>query len=72
MSKTVFDKPGSKVRLDELSAAPPKGLTREKAEKRFALLGKQLFDLQDGMSTERTTILIDWGIAARTRPRIAA
>lgn len=49
MSKTVFDKPGTKVRLDELSAEPPKGMTREKAEKRFASLGEELFDLQDAM-----------------------
>ena len=49
MSKTVFDEPGRKVRLDDVSAEPPKGMTREKAEKRFASLGKELFDLQDAM-----------------------
>jgi PPK2 family polyphosphate:nucleotide phosphotransferase len=49
MSKTVFDKPGSKVRLGKLSAEPPKGMTREKAETRFAALGKELFELQDAM-----------------------
>jgi PPK2 family polyphosphate:nucleotide phosphotransferase len=49
MSKSVFDKPGRKVRLDDLSAEPPKGMTREKAEARFAALGKELFELQDAM-----------------------
>lgn len=45
----VFDQPGARVRLDGLPAEPPKGMTREKAEKRFAGLGKELFELQDTM-----------------------
>ena len=49
MSVKVFDKQGAKVRLDAISAEPPKGMTREKAEKRFATLGQELFDLQDAM-----------------------
>jgi PPK2 family polyphosphate:nucleotide phosphotransferase len=49
VSKTVFDRPGRKIRLDGLSAEPPRGMTRAKAEKRFASLGKALFDLQDAM-----------------------
>lgn len=49
MSKTVFDKPGGKIRLDDISAEPPKGMTREKAEQRFESLGQELFDLQDAM-----------------------
>lgn len=49
MSRIVFDEPGRKVHLDDLSADPPRGMTREKAEKRFASLGKALFDLQDAM-----------------------
>lgn len=49
MGGTLFDKPGGKVRLARISAEPPKGMTREKAEKRFASLGKELFDLQDAM-----------------------
>jgi PPK2 family polyphosphate:nucleotide phosphotransferase len=49
MSVKVFDKEGAKVRLDAISADPPKGMTREKAEKRFATLGQELFDLQDAM-----------------------
>jgi PPK2 family polyphosphate:nucleotide phosphotransferase len=44
-----FDKPGEKVRLDDISTEPPKGTTREQAEKRFAELGAELFDLQDSM-----------------------
>jgi PPK2 family polyphosphate:nucleotide phosphotransferase len=47
--KTVFDQLGRKVRLDDVPAEPPKGMTREKAERRFASLGKALFDLQDAM-----------------------
>ncbi len=49
MPKTVFEAPGEKVRLDDISADPPKGVTREKAAKRFASLGQELFDLQDAM-----------------------
>jgi len=49
MTRTVFDTPGAKVRLNQISAEPPKGMTRDKAEKRFAELGKELFDLQDAM-----------------------
>jgi PPK2 family polyphosphate:nucleotide phosphotransferase len=49
MSEYVYDKPGRKVRLADLSAEPPRGMTREKAEKRFASLGKDLFELQDAM-----------------------
>lgn len=45
----VFDRQGAKVRLDDISAEPPKGMTREKAEERFATLGQELFDLQDAM-----------------------
>jgi len=49
VSKTFFNEPGRKVRLDDVPAEPPKGMTREKAERRFASLGKELFDLQDAM-----------------------
>ena len=49
MPKTFFDQPDRRVRLDDLSAEPPRGMTREKAGKRFASLGKALFDLQDAM-----------------------
>lgn len=47
--RIVFDTPGRKVRLGGISADPPKGMTRDKAEKRFATLGKELFELQDAM-----------------------
>ena len=49
MPKTVFDEPGSKVRLDKLSAEPPGHMTRRKAEQRFAALGEALFGLQDAL-----------------------
>ena len=49
MPKTFFDRPDAKVGLDELSAEPPKELTREKAEPRFEALGQELFELQEEM-----------------------
>ena len=49
MASNVFDQPGMKVRLDKISPEPPKGMTREKADKRFAALGKEMFALQDAM-----------------------
>ena len=47
--KTVYAKPHAKVDLDEIPAEPPGGMTAEKAQKRFASLGNELFDLQDAM-----------------------
>jgi PPK2 family polyphosphate:nucleotide phosphotransferase len=49
MTKNVFDKPGARVRLREIATNPPKGMTKEKAEKRLAALGEELFELQDAM-----------------------
>jgi len=49
LSMTVFDKPGRKVRLDDIPAEPPKGMTRDKAEQRFESLGRELFGLQEAM-----------------------
>ncbi len=49
MTARVFDKPGARVRLDDIPAEPPRGMTREKAERRFESLGQELFDLQDAM-----------------------
>jgi PPK2 family polyphosphate:nucleotide phosphotransferase len=46
---SVIDRPGEKVRLDRISAEPPKGMTRENAEGRFEELGRELFELQDQM-----------------------
>jgi PPK2 family polyphosphate:nucleotide phosphotransferase len=37
----------AKVRLDRISPDPPKGMTKEKAEERFAALAEELFELQD-------------------------
>jgi PPK2 family polyphosphate:nucleotide phosphotransferase len=45
----LFDRGGEKVRLEGISAEPPKGMTREKAEPRFAELGEELFELQEQM-----------------------
>ncbi|MDY7228005.1 PPK2 family polyphosphate kinase [Hyalangium rubrum] len=47
MSVTTFEKPGAKVRLDDISEKPPKKLTEEEARKEFDKLGEELFDLQD-------------------------
>ena len=55
MPANVLDKPGRKVRLEEISADPPKGMTRETAEKRFVTLGKELFELQEAMYAAKVT-----------------
>lgn len=49
MTKNVFDRPGARVRLSAISADPPKGMTRAKAEERLGALGEELFELQDSM-----------------------
>ncbi len=49
LPKTLIDTPNSRVRLEDVSAEPPKGMSRAKAEKRFAALGRELFELQDAM-----------------------
>jgi PPK2 family polyphosphate:nucleotide phosphotransferase len=45
----VFTERGAKVRLERISADPPKGQSKDAARKRFAELGAELFDLQDQM-----------------------
>jgi PPK2 family polyphosphate:nucleotide phosphotransferase len=40
---------GRKVRLDAITAEPPKGMTKEKAQARLAELGAELSGLQDAM-----------------------
>jgi PPK2 family polyphosphate:nucleotide phosphotransferase len=45
----TFRHKGEKVRLDDISAEPPKSMTREKAAARFARLGEEMFELQDAM-----------------------
>ena len=54
MSGTVYDKKGKRVRLDDISPDPPKGMTRAKAEERFKELGQELFDLQDRLWGAKT------------------
>jgi PPK2 family polyphosphate:nucleotide phosphotransferase len=49
MPNLVFDRAGRKVRLDEISAKPPKGLTKEDAVQRLAAVGEEIFELQDAM-----------------------
>jgi PPK2 family polyphosphate:nucleotide phosphotransferase len=59
MPKTFFDRPGDKVRLDDISAEPPKDMPREKAEPRLAELGQELFALQDEMfSAKASSVLV--------------
>jgi PPK2 family polyphosphate:nucleotide phosphotransferase len=45
----VYKEPGEKVRLERISPDPPKGMTKERAQRRFAELGEELFELQDAM-----------------------
>jgi len=54
MARTVFDRKGKRVRLGDISAEPPKGMTRQKAEDRFKELGTELFDLQDRLWGAKT------------------
>jgi PPK2 family polyphosphate:nucleotide phosphotransferase len=58
MADTVFDKPGKKVRLDDISTEPPKGMTKEKAQRRLVELGEAMFRLQDRMFGARTHSVI--------------
>ena len=47
--KTTFTERGGKLRLDDISAEPPKGMTKEKVAQRFVALGEEMFELQDAM-----------------------
>lgn len=49
MAQTVFSRHGQKVRLDKIPTDPPAAITKQTARKRFAALGTELFELQDGM-----------------------
>lgn len=49
-----FDEKNGKIHLDDISADPPKGLDRDKAERRFAELGDKLFALQDELFSAKT------------------
>ncbi|MFL6571911.1 MAG: polyphosphate kinase 2 family protein, partial [Burkholderiales bacterium] len=55
MPRTFFDRAGGKVRLEEISAEPPEGMTREGAEPRLAVLGEELFELQDEMFASKAS-----------------
>ena len=47
------------MKLDQLSADPPAGFTREQAAKRFDALGEELFELQDAMyGAKLTSVLV--------------
>jgi PPK2 family polyphosphate:nucleotide phosphotransferase len=54
----IFNKPGQRLRLDEISAEPLKGATKEKAAKRLASLGEELFELQDAMFGSRAASVL--------------
>ena len=58
MSRTVFDKKNQRVRLEKVSAEPPKGMTRAQAEQRFAELGEELFKLQDSLWGAKTRSVV--------------
>jgi PPK2 family polyphosphate:nucleotide phosphotransferase len=45
----VFSRRAQKVRLDKIPTDPPAAITKQTARKRFAALGTELFELQDGM-----------------------
>ncbi|OJT16936.1 polyphosphate--AMP phosphotransferase [Archangium sp. Cb G35] len=47
MDIITIDKQGEKVRLDGISAAPPKKTDRDAAKRELETLGEELFDLQD-------------------------
>lgn len=49
MAQAVFSRHGQKVRLDKIPTDPPAAITKQTARKRFAALGTELFELQDGM-----------------------
>jgi PPK2 family polyphosphate:nucleotide phosphotransferase len=54
----VLTQRGEKVRLDKISPEPPKGITKEKAQRRFAELGEELFELQDAMFAARVNSVL--------------
>jgi PPK2 family polyphosphate:nucleotide phosphotransferase len=45
----TFTGKGPKVRLDQITAEPPKGMNKEQAQARLARLGMEMFALQDAM-----------------------
>ena len=58
MAKNVFTEAGAKVRLEDLSPEPPKGMTKARAQPRFEQLGEELFALQDAMFAAKVNGLL--------------
>ena len=58
MAIHVLDKPGKKVRLDSLSAEPPRGMTEARAQKRFAELAHDIFAAQEAMWGARVNAML--------------
>jgi PPK2 family polyphosphate:nucleotide phosphotransferase len=58
MTKVVFDKPGRRVRLGDISTDPPRAMTKEKAAERLVSLGKEMFELQDSMFGSRAASVL--------------
>jgi len=58
MANLAFDKPDQRVRIDDISAEPPKGITKEKAAGRIAALGEEMFELQDSMFGSRAASVL--------------
>ena len=57
--RTRFTQRGEKVRLDDISPEPPKGMTKEKASERFEALGAEMFQLQDMLwSAKANSVLV--------------
>jgi len=58
MTGIVFDRPGRRVRLGDISTDPPKAMTKEKAAGRLAALGEEMFELQDSMFGSRAASVL--------------
>jgi PPK2 family polyphosphate:nucleotide phosphotransferase len=54
MTATIFDEPGRKVRLADISPDPPSKTSKEEANTRFEELNSELFELQELMWGART------------------
>src|SRR4051812_30965616 len=54
----LFDEPGAKVRLDDISTRPPAKVSKAKAKARFDSLNEELFDLQDLLWGAKTHSLL--------------
>jgi PPK2 family polyphosphate:nucleotide phosphotransferase len=57
-AKHQFHKRGRDVRLDDISADPPRSMSREKAKSRLEALGAELFDLQDALWGSRLNAVL--------------